>query len=210
MLVVGAPVFVQVDNTQSVVVNAAAAAPVRKLMTNTSSNYSVALSQDGKLTDRVIVATDDYAIDEYTIGQDLAKAGVSNKVAQMWVDRYDAQLCKNTVAADNNMAEYPLAIFAPKAGAYTIALEQIPTDGILFLTENGSITWNLNIAPATLDLSKGTNTTYGLRLVRKAGDVVTGNEEVTLQGDVQKFILNNHLYIIRDGKVYNAHGHVIK
>lgn len=209
--VMGAPVFVQVDKTQSIVVNsAAAAAPIRKLMTNTSSNYSVALSQDGKLTDRVIVAIDDYAIDEYTIGQDLAKAGVSTKVAQMWVDRYDAQLCKNTVAADNNMAEYPLTISAPKAGEYTIALEQIPTDGVLFLTENGSITWNLNIAPATLDLSKGTDTTYGLRLVRKSGDVVTGNNEVILNGDVQKVIINDRLYILRDGKVYSAHGHVIK
>lgn len=209
--VIGAPVFVQVDATKSVVVNSiAAAAPVRKLMTKTSSNYSVALSQNGKLSDRVIVAIDDYATDEYTIGQDLAKAGVSTKVAQMWVERYEAQLCKNTVAADNNMAEYPLTIFAPKAGEYTIALEQTPTDAILFLTENGSITWNLNIAPATLDLSKGTDTTYGLRLVRKSGDVVTGNNEVILNGDVQKVIINDRLYIIRDGKVYSAHGHVIK
>lgn len=210
-LVVGRPIMIQTNANKSVVINTpAASAPVRKLMTKTSSNYSVALSQDGKTTDRVIVAIDDYAIDEYTIGQDLAKAGVSTKVAQMWVDRYDAQLCKNTVAADNNMAEYPLTISAPKAGEYTIALEQIPTDGVLFLTENGSITWNLNIAPATLDLSKGTDTTYGLRLVRKSGDVVTGNNEVILNGDVQKVIINDRLYILRDGKVYNAHGHVIK
>lgn len=210
--VVGSPVMVQVANYQSVVVEEPSdAAPLRKAAKAQNVHYEVSISaNEGKVTDHIWILADEDAKDEYTIGQDLAKAGVGTKVAQMWVNRYGHQLCMNTTAIENDMAEYPLAIFAPKAGEYTIALNEVPNNATIYLTENGSAIWNLNIAPAPISLSKGTENSYGLRLVRKINNVVTGFDEAVLNGNVQKVILNDHLYIIRDGKVYSAHGHVIK
>ena len=217
-LIVAKPIFVQVATPSTVyaTIPPASPAPYRRVQkAETDAKFVVEINRNNKMADRLIIETADEKEDKYVIGQDLAKFGVSSKVAQMWINRYDAKLCKNTVEFDGERADYPLNIFAPAAGEYTLHLTPYTSgsDYALYLTLNGEAIWNLSDAAYTLTLQKGNTAEYGLRIsVRKAPEVVTGMDEavVEAQGDIRKVLINNQVFIIRGDKVYTIDGQMVK
>ncbi len=206
----GKPVFVQATANCNLGITNASAAPLRRQVAAQNDRTEITLAANNKVTDRIFLNLSDEAMDEYTIGEDLAKMGVSTKVGQMWVNRYNARLCVNTVAADQNVADYPLGISAPKAQAYTLRAQN---DGqtTVYLLENGQIIANLSKAAYTIDLSKGTTNAYAIRLVQGKRDVPTDiNAALGEQDGAEKVMLNGQLYILREGQVYDATGHRVK
>ena len=225
-LIVAKPIFVQVTTPSTVyatVHSGASPAPAyRRALKAGNTNetkFVVEIARNGKMADRLIVETADEKEDKYVIGQDLAKFGVSSKVAQMWVNRYDSKLCVNTVEMIDERAEYPLTIFAPNAGEYTISITGNPSpvtdnDYVLYLTYNGYAIWNLSEASYTASLPKGTINQYGLRVSRNMPGAVTAIDEASANAaasdKVQKVLINDVIYIIREGKVYDINGHLVK
>jgi hypothetical protein len=221
-MVVGQGAYVQVDNSKNIYVSSGGsyAAPRRRAKAETSANanYEVHIAPVNKAhTDVVFVETNDQKTpDVYTIGLDLAKMGVSTKVAQMWVERYNAKLCFNTMAPVEGQVDYPLGIFAPEAGEYSIAIfrtaQEQPAD--LYLTLDGEVIWNLSKNAYTAELEAGTTNRYGLRMVAKAPQITTDIEETTVDDDSKgikatKVLINDHVYILRDGKVYTITGQIV-
>lgn len=210
---VGKPVFVQAPTQSQVIVTpSTASAPLRRMLKADKQECEISLMQGNKECDNLSIIMNDDTEDRYVIGEDLAKAGVSTKVAQMWVNRYNAKLCVNSIAAENEVATFPLGIFAPKAGAYTVVATSVPANTAVYLTEEDNIIADLTSMPYTLDLSKGTHGEFGLRMVGKTQpSVVTDFQEANINGkDVQKVIKNNTLYILRADKVFNAQGQLVK
>ncbi len=214
-LAIGNAAMVQVPESGSVIVGKTPSAVAARRMGETAStefiNVRLYKENQDKHVDQIFIRASEDAAEQYVAGIDLSKATMGTpKVARLWVNDYDLQLVANEALMTNDQATFSLGMSAPANGEYIIALNEVPNNATIYLTENGSAIWNLNIAPAPISLSKGTENSYGLRLVRKINNVVTGFDEAVLNGNVQKVILNDHLYIIRDGKVYSAHGHVIK
>ena len=218
-LIVAKPIFVQAanDGTASAVTTPPAPAPVRRNAASEApkAEFQVEIASYGRMQDRLFIHTnEDKETDTYTLGQDVVKFGVSNTVAQMWVDRYDAKLCMNTMTPVNNVAEFPLGIYAPRAGEYTIAVEQANAteDHSLYLSYNGEAIWNLSEGAYTATLDKGTTANYGLRVSAKAPQVATGIDEavVDAQGETKKVLINNQVFIIRGEKVYTIDGQLVK
>ena len=221
-LVVGQPVFIQATtHSESVVAYASYddafhAAPRRaKATTTLLTRCEILFAASGtEESDRIIVRADeDKEVNEYTVGQDLVKMGVSNLVPQMWIDRYDAKLCINTLAPINDAAVYPLGIFAPQAGEYTISVnEQTANDFMLYLTIDGRSVWNLTYAPYTATLEQGTTNRYGLKLVRNsnAPAVTTGIQDAQADAAAQKIVLDGQVYILRGNNVYSVDGQLVK
>lgn len=214
-LVVGQPVFVQVPSTSSVEVSAPSLARRRAKEQVSLTCYELMLAaSDADVTDRVIVRMDENKTEnEYVIGQDLVKMGVSNKAPQMWIDRYGEKMCVNTVAGFDNTADYPLGIFAPKNGEYDLFIDDQPNDEtMLYLTYDGEAIWNLSYGGYVASLEKGSNTHYGLRIVKKAPQITTGIEETTVQNGeaVRKVLVNDRVYIIRNGEIYSVTGQKAK
>ena len=128
-LVVGQPIYVQAPAAKSIVVaNGASYAPARRANAQAvPTKYEVSITAAGatRYADHLsITLNEDKEEDQYVIGQDLVKFGVSAKVAQMWIDRYDAKLCKNTLALQGESVEYPLHISAPQTGGYVLSASQ--------------------------------------------------------------------------------------
>lgn len=223
-MVVGQGAYVQVDAGKSIDVTygggyaASARRRVKAEMAN-DAQFEVRIAPINKEhTDVVFAYTNDTKTpDTYTIGMDLTKIGVSSKVAQMWIERYNKQLCMNTVAPVEGQATYPLGIFAPEDGEYSISIlrtgvEQ-PSD--LYLTLDGEIIWNLSKNAYTAQLEKGTTSRYGLRTIAKAPQITTDIENtiVDSEGNVikaAKVLIDNHVYIIRDGKTFTITGQSVK
>ena len=213
--VVGTAVFVQANPEKPVVTinpySSSAAAPRRDAVRrNGSQFYEVDIKANGKFADCIYVKADeDKEVDVYTNDLDVAKMGVSSVRAQMWVDRYDAQLAVNTVAPVNNAATYPLGIYVPQTGEYTISIgKQGDDEAMLYLTYNGRAIWNLSYADYTGSFEKGTTSLYGLRIVSTRADMPTGIDETTIENSeaVRKVIIEDKVYIIRNGKIYSITG----
>lgn len=222
-LVVGQPIYVQAPAAKTVEANStsydAAPAPARHATAQARPvSYDLTITAEGaaRHADRIIIQlNENKQKDGYVIGQDLAKFGVGTQSAQWWIDRYDTKLCVNTVAPQNETAEFPLTVFAPKAGAYTMAVERMTASGddALYLTYDGVAVWNLSNGAYTADLQEGTDTHYGLRTVAKKPNITTGVDEAVVDhkdASAIKVLIDNQVYIIRGEKVYSIDGQWVK
>ena len=218
-LIVGQPVFVQAPAAKTIVAydnNTSYASHAPRRMPAAAAEeafYTVEISRDGMLNGRLFVAAAEEKEDTYTIGEDVMKMGVSARKAQMWIERYGVRLCMNTAAFADYRAEYPLAIYAPVAGEYTIAAPATETSATaLYLTCDGEAIWNLSNGAYTLSLERGTTHSYGLRISARSPQVATGCDEVIADGaeQAQKVLVGDRLYIIRGDKVYTPAGQVVK
>ena len=216
-LIVGAPVFVQVaaDKNFSIYDNwsdAAAHVPTRRANVD-NSYYEVQISSGEEYTDRIYLFTQEDKEDRYVIGLDLAKAGTSTKVAQMWVDRYNTKLCVNTTAPIGKTATYPLGISVPQEGEYYIyPATDLASNQEMYVTYDGRAIWNLAYGPYMVNLPAGTHTQYGLKLIQRESPAVTTDvEQITNdQSQIQKVLIDNTIYIIREGAVYTINGQKVK
>lgn len=213
-MIVGEPMFVQVAEGASVVANIAGSTPApfrRALQENTADNrFVIELNGNGKLNDRMIVQTAEEKADTYVIGKDLAKMGVSALNAQMWIDRYDAKLCKNTVALQGEQVEYPLNISAPAVGEYILSALQERGDATLYLTHNGEAIWDLSEGDYVLNLEQGTTADYGLRISTRKTPTGIDEAVVEANGDIRKVLVNDKVFIIRGNNVYTIDGQLVK
>ena len=182
--------------------------------TEANNRFVVELTHNGKLADRLIVQTAEEKANEYVIGKDLSKMSVSTKVAQMWMERYNTKLCKNTVEMNGEAVNYPLAISAPVAGEYIISNANVNANAgyALYLTQNGVVIANLSEGDYTLYLNGGTTHEYGLRIGARAPQTATGMDEavVNAQGDIKKVLIDNKVFIIRGNHVYSVDGQLVK
>lgn len=230
--IVGKMVYVQVESTsdQSVTVLPAGtagdftvvAAPKRRAQAKATDKrylslrdyYTVSLTNANGVGSKVYVLPEEDKADEYVIGHDLSQFSMSDKKAQIWVNRYNTQLALNTTAPVNGVAEFPISVYAPQAGEYTLALQSQPEEGYtVYLTQNGEAIWNLSSSEYVVTLNNGTNKTFGLRITQSnAPAVVTGIDEaiVDAQGQTRKVLINDKVYIIRGEKVYSVDGQLVK
>lgn len=219
-LVVGQPIYVQVAASKSPVEanHNSYAAPVRRMNASADpARYQLTITAEGanRHADRLFVQLDEEKEENtYVIGKDLAKFGTSTSSAQMWIDRYDAKLCLNTVAPQGDATSFPMTLSAPKAGEYTIAIErEVSTDAYeLYLTYDGTAIWNLSESAYTTNLNQGTDARYGLRIVARTPQICTGVDEavVDAQGATRKVLVNEKVFIIRGNEVYTIDGQLVK
>ncbi|MBQ9602381.1 MAG: hypothetical protein IJR42_01040, partial [Paludibacteraceae bacterium] len=150
---------------------------------------------------------------KYVIGHDLAQFGMSTAVPQVWVNRYDTKLALNTTALVGETAEFTMGVYAPAAGEYTISLNAQPSeDYTVYLTRDGQVIWNLSDGAFVTTLTSGIQSNYGVRLVRKAPQVATGLDEavVDAKNETRKVLIDNQVFIIREGHVYTVDGQIVK
>lgn len=215
-LIVGQGAFVQATSKDITVHTA----PRRWAATSNAldSKYEVRLAPINKsFTDRIIVkANDSKKEDVYVIGKDLAKLGTSSVVPQMWVNRYNTILCVNTMTPVEGNAEYPLGIYVPETGEYTLSIKYgalSDTQSDLYLTLDGQAIWNLSRNAYTVELEKGNTERYGLRLSAKAPQATQAIDEIIVNSKddtATKVLINDQVFIIRGGEVYTVTGNKVK
>lgn len=222
-LVVGSAFFIQYNTTNSVSVpvgttsNNGYLAPKREGRAIENQIFEISLINNltEELEDNIFLTAREEATNTYEIGRDVAKMSMGTaKCAQMTIPAYGTQLCAADFPLVNDQAAYPLTISAPADGAYRIELAQAYEDADIFLTLDGRIIWNLSMAPYEVSLTKGTTEGYGLMLHAKAPEVATGLDQTTsdssLEGRATKVVINEHVYILRGGQMYDVTGKMVK
>jgi len=213
---VGTPFFIQVAEagTMSVATgetdHSELRAPQREAVA--TEEFIVRLGENmTSYYDKIYVSASDEALNEYQIGHDLAKAGVSTKVPQMYIPAYGAKLCDAEFPLVNNEATFPLTFTAPSAGTYQLYVAVAAQDAELYLLRDGDIIWNLTMGAYELTLEQGTNTEYSLLLKAKAPGIATGVDEINGEkAGVQKIVIEDKVFILRGGKMYDVTGKAVK
>lgn len=120
------------------------------------------------------------------------------------------------VNAETMNASVPVGFSVPAAGEFTIGLSNDQISGVqsVWLTDNEmNITWDLMSGDYEFNVGQKetNNTRFTLRIVmtpQTPTDIGGGGEPD--RRDVRKVIFNDKLYIIVDGKVYDATGKTVK
>ena len=206
---VGTPFFYQADDVTTeitlVAANGSNPAPAPR-MTAEAKNIAITFANES-YTDRLYISATDEATNEYQIGRDLVKMTMTNTpaVPQIFAEAYGTKLSMIDVPMMYDEAVYALNLYAPANGEYTIGAAQVEGYEV-FLTQYGSVIWNLSMSEATIELTKGNNTEYGLILKATGAHAPTDINTLNGQESVQKFLYNSNIYIIRENQKYNAQG----
>ena len=208
---VGTPFFIQAK-TDAVVTIATGGngtlAPARRAAT-TVDKIKVALG-NADYTDYLYVSASEDATNEYEIGKDLVKMVMTNTpiVPQIFAEAYGARLCMVNAPMTSNEATIALNLYAPAEGEYTLSVEE-QADATVYLLYNGNIVWNLSMSEYPIHLSQGDNAGYSL-VVRRENAPTNVENIFGADNQIEKFIYNGNLYILRDGKLFDAVGNMLK
>ena len=212
---IGSAFFIQATDNGSVSLvetNAPRAlrAPVRRAAVE-NEEYRVRLTPAGasRFDDQMFLSAAEDASNSYEIGHDMKKmaSASSAKIAQIWCSAYGLELCDVELPMTEGGTYFPLGVYSPKAGEYEISAMEGPADTELWLMYEDMPVWNLSNGSYTIELGKGTTNSYSLML--KQGGHYTPTDNEVVSGDnaqARKLIINDNLYIIRDGIRYDATG----
>ena len=213
--VVGSAFFVQIKNqaTNSVDLTVETSSKLRVAQRERAAEkFILNLEANGKTHDRIFLAANEDATNDYEIEHDLVKFGTPTdaKVAQMWANAYNMKLCAIETPMQEDVTFVDITLFSPKAGTYNLAIDKQPEEQLLYLMKDDAIIWNLSMSEYMLDLAQGTTEGYKLMIYRKP-TVTTDTENIFgADNDGSKLMINGHLYIFRDGKMYDAQGRSIQ
>ena len=161
--------------------------------------------------DQLYVSASEDALNTYEYDKDLVKMTMTNvpKVAQIFGEAYGMKLCMVNTPMENDNAEVALDLYTPAAGEYTISVPAVEGYNV-YLVREGSIIWNLSTSEYTADFDKGNNAGYSIRIVR-APQMPTdlGNIYDAANG-VQKVVIDDNVYILRNEKMYDVTGKMVK
>ena len=212
--IVGTPFFIQAteDGTMTFAAASGSAnyAPARQAAKEIK-DVKVTFGNE-EYTDKLYISASEDALNEYETGKDLAKMTMTStpKVAQIFGKAYNTKLCMVYAPMANDQAVYDLTLYAPKAGEYTIAAPAME-NADLYLTYEGAIIWDLSMGEYINEFAKGNNEGYGLLLQAKMPMTPTGVDEVQSdKGQCTKVIIDEHVYILRGGQMYDVTGKAVK
>ena len=178
--------------------------------------FCVRLQQENaSWANRMYIRASEEASAHYEAGRDLETMnGTNGNNALLWSNNYGMRLAIEEAPIVNDKASYALSLYAPANGTYRIETPTENDNADLYLTKDGRVIWNLSMNGYEVELTKGTTEGYGLLLVRKAPSVATGVDEVESQESkaesAEKVIIDEHVYILRDGQMYDVTGKAVK
>jgi uncharacterized repeat protein (TIGR02543 family) len=175
------------------------------------------LSQNEQKADQTFVklSNDENVSANFAFDEDLCKEYNANKANIYTIVENYLPVAGNTLPMSDQTTIVPVGVKIAATGDYTFAIPD-GTSGVgvtLVDTETG-IRTSLSALDYTVNLAAGT---YDNRFLLEISPIVqtpTGVEEVTGDGlqvtGARKVIIDQKMYIIKDGKIYDAQGRQVK
>ena len=174
---------------------------------------------DGEASDKTtILISDQYSGADYEIGADLEKMFGNGYTLATYSLSGSTRLAYNAMSKSDATAVIPIGYRAPAEGEYTFSLNPRYAEANfervdLIDYQTGSLT-NLMTSSYTFTTGRTQDDSrFALNVVMKptiTTDVENGANGENDANGVEKVIINDHMYIIRSGKMYDATGKCVK
>lgn len=214
-LATGAAFFVQADQNGAIEQTVSVGQPsasVAARVTSSTDMVRVALKMSSATyRDNLFLTASSDASVSYEAGRDLEKMKMSAtpNYPMVAANAYGLELSAMYTPWVNGEAIFPLSLYAPEDGLYTIAIR--PTDEDVYLLQNGYPIANLSYGNYSLYLDQGNSYEYSIGISRRrVATDLDENEGADDHVNVQKIYWNKHIYILRDGQMYDATGKLVK
>ena len=214
-LAMAKPFFVQVPQAGTLHLTAQpAGVAARSLMAADELTPSCVLSlSSDNFSDRAYITAQVGKENTYSIGHDLMKMlDGTPSVPQLWLEGYNLRLAAYELAltSESTTVIIPMGLYAPQNGTYTLDVETQSDYYTLTLLADDTPVAELGEQTVSIELEQGNNSKYALCITKKT-DVVTNIINGTADGtQVVKFVQDDLLYILRDGKTYTIQGVEVK
>ena len=165
--------------------------------------------------DHMYLTMHEDAVPSYTIGRDVARMSTTcTTAAQLWCTMSDGtQLSAHGIEVPATSTTVNIELFAPTAGEYLMNMSSRAMEGYeVELLHNGIWVATLYEAqPITIDLNAGTNIGYALRIIRRNMPTdIEGAAPSTSSVNGEKRLIDGVLYILHNGRMYDAKGKQVK
>ncbi|MBQ6978016.1 MAG: hypothetical protein IJQ18_05240 [Paludibacteraceae bacterium] len=175
--------------------------------------FRIEIQQNEKMVDQtfVIMSNDDEINANFQFGEDMSKDFNARNVNIYTMTADNVASAGNTLPMSETTTIVPVGVSVKKNGDYTFAIPE-GTEGIgvtLVDNETGTRT-SLSALDYTVTLQPGDYTGRFVLEISPIQNTPTGLEEPTsdssLKGRAQKVMIDGILYIVKDGKIFDARG----
>ena len=178
---------------------------------HSEQELTLLLNHGAKSDHTGLILSDTYTTD-YEIGADLEKMFGEGFTLSVYTLSGNTRLAYNALSREAATQLIPVGFRAPEDGEYTFSLpEDSPTEGIeridLIDYETGTLT-NLLSAPYTFSTTRTESESRFAITITYSKETPTDTEAPFGKGNkrIEKVLIQQQLYIIIDGKIYDATG----
>ena len=174
-------------------------------------DFRLELNKNGVMEDQTFISlsNDENVSAGFAFGEDLSKEFNTNR-ANIYTFIGTEWVAGNTLPMSEQTTVVPVGIKIASAGDYTFAIPEGTNGvGVTLIDNETGIRTSLSALDYTINLPAGT---YDNRFVLEISPIVqspTGIESTehrTQNADVHKVLIDNILYIVKDGVMYDARG----
>lgn len=175
--------------------------------------FCIELTQNETMLDRTFInLSDDEAVSAgFAFNEDMTKEFSGNKPAIYTFIDTDVVAAGNTLPMSDQKTIVPLGVETKQAGDYTIAIPNGTNGvGVTLIDEETGVHTSLSALDYTINLPAGKHDNRFFLEISPIKTTPTGIEDV--QGDnvqsakVHKVMIDGILYIVKDGKIFDARG----
>jgi len=197
------------------VANVSSSIVARERTTTTEQVYRLELSQSDAFCDQTYVRMTDIegVTNSFDFNHDLSKETNAGR-ANIWTMTADSvSAAGNSMPTSNQTSVIPVGVKIIDDGDYTISMPEGTNGvGVVLIDNIAGTRTNLALEDYTINLAAGQ---YDERFILEISPIVntpTGVETVSGDGkkNIRKMMVDGVLYIVRDGKVFDARGMLCK
>lgn len=175
--------------------------------------FRLEIQQNEKMVDQtfVIMSNDDQINANFQFGEDMSKDFNARNANIYTMTADNVAAAGNSLPMSENTTIVPVGVSVKKTGDYTFSIPDGTNGiGVTLIDEETGIRTSLSALDYTVNLAAGDYTERFWLEISPIQNTPTGIEEPTsessLKGRAQKRIIDGVLYIVKDGKIFDARG----
>ena len=178
-----------------------------------SEEFRLEILRNDKMEDQTFVklSNDEEVSANFVVGEDLTKEKNANKANIYTIVENYLPIAGNTLPMSDQTTVVPLGVTTNSTGEYTFAMPDGTSGvGVTLIDNVENTRTNLSALDYTVTLTAGEYTNRFFLEISPVQNTPTDIEAVSGQpSEVRKVMIDGILYIVRDGKMYDARGTLV-
>ena len=162
----------------------------------------------------VILSNDEEVSANFAFGEDMVKEFNKRKASIFNYTADHVGVAGNTMPMSEQKTVIPVGVKIPTTGEYTFAIPEGTNGvGVTLIDNETGIRTSLGALDYTINMSAGTYEERFVLEISPIKPIITGIDQLQMTNDqspIKKILIDGLLYIVKDGKMFDAQGRQVK